>query len=77
MKEPTFDIFTGTSDKNAIWLDTVNGLSNARARMYELAAQIPGQYFIFSGRTHSIVARIETFEKPDSAEVKIAKAKSA
>ena len=63
MREPAFDIFAGTSDKNAHWLEAVEGLSNARAGMHEIAAQIPGQYFVFSVRDHSILAKTETFSK--------------
>ena len=61
MKEPTFDIFAGTSDKNAVWVEAVEGLSNARARMHEIAAVKPGAYFVFSAHDHSILARTETF----------------
>ena len=61
MKEPTFDIFEGTSDKNAVWVEAVEGLSNARARMHEVAAVKPGAYFVFSACDHTILARTETF----------------
>jgi hypothetical protein len=63
MKEPSFDIFSGRPDKNALWIETVEGLSNARARMHDLAAQKPGQYFVFSTGGHAIIAQIETFKK--------------
>jgi hypothetical protein len=72
MKEPSFDIFTGTSDKDAIWLEAVEGLSNARARMHEIAAQIPGQYFIFSPGDHQILARTETFKGQETPNAKTA-----
>jgi hypothetical protein len=60
MDEPTFDIFKGTTDKDAIWLDAVCGLSSARQRMEKIAADSPGQYFVFDPHTHSILARIDT-----------------
>jgi hypothetical protein len=60
MKEPAFDIFTGTSEKNGVWLESVDGLSNARARMHDIAARIPGHYFVFSVGSRSVVAQIET-----------------
>lgn len=66
MKQPEFGIFYGTSDKNGIWLETVQGLSSARERMGVIAATIPGQYFVFSAASHAILARIETFCKPES-----------
>jgi hypothetical protein len=59
MKESTFDIFRGTSDEDAVWLEAVEGLSAASERMEEIAAIIPGPYFIFSAASHSILARTE------------------
>ena len=45
--EPRFDIFSGQIDKNALWVETVEGLSNARERMEQIAAEKPGQVFHF------------------------------
>lgn len=56
-----FDIFSGQIDKNAMWIETVEGLSNARERMERIAAEKPGQYFVFSSLTHSVLAQVETF----------------
>ena len=50
MKEPTFDIFSRRSDNEAIWIQAVQGLSKARERMEQIAAQNPGKYFLFSPR---------------------------
>jgi hypothetical protein len=72
MREPMFDIFTGTSRKNAIWLDSVEGLSNARARMYDIAAQIPGEYFVCLIGSDAILAEVETFKNRDAAKAKTA-----
>ena len=72
MKEPTFDIFYGTSDKNAVWIEAVEGLSNARARMEEIAATHPGQYFVFSATSHSILVRTETFREAERSKEKSA-----
>lgn len=60
MSEPIFDIFQGSSDKDAIWLEAVPGLANARQRMEEIAKGAPGQYFVFAPQSHSILARIDT-----------------
>ena len=60
VKASVFDIFSGVADKNAVWVETVAGLSNARARMEAIAAQSPGQYFVFSRRNHTILAKTET-----------------
>ncbi|HWF38236.1 MAG TPA: hypothetical protein VG322_06945 [Candidatus Acidoferrales bacterium] len=59
--EPRFDIFSGHIDKNALWIETVEGLSNARERMEQIATEKPGQYFIFSPMSHAVLAQIETF----------------
>jgi hypothetical protein len=63
MPESTFDIFKGTTDKDAIWMEAVEGLALARERMKQLAKATPGQYFLFAQRTHSILARVDTGEK--------------
>lgn len=64
MKDPVFDIFSGTTDNDAVWLEAVAGLSSARDRMEEIAAQSPGQYFVFGQQDHSILARIDTRNSP-------------
>jgi hypothetical protein len=63
MKEPSFDIFAGDRDKNAVWIEAVAGLSNAREQMEQIAKEKPGKYFLFSSVGRSIVGRIETFRK--------------
>ena len=55
-----FDIFSGAADKDAVWIDAVSGLANARQRMEEIAAKSPGQYFVFSQESGSVVARKDT-----------------
>jgi hypothetical protein len=61
MKKETFDIFSGGPNTSPLWLECVEGFANAKARMEQIAAKHPGQYFLFSTRTHSRVAQIETF----------------
>ena len=56
--EPRFDIFSGTPDKDAVWVECVCGLSNARERMERIAAQKPGRYFLFSVLSHSVLVKI-------------------
>ena len=48
MPESTFDIFSGHLGEDALWLEAVEGLSNARERMQKIAEQTPGAYFVFS-----------------------------
>ena len=46
MEEPTFDILGETQAK---MLEPVVGLSTARQRMEQIAAEKPGRYFLFCG----------------------------
>jgi hypothetical protein len=68
MSKPTFDIFAGLPNQGPIWLEAVEGLSNARERMEQIAAEKPGPYFVFSGPQNSIIARTETLESRSSVE---------
>lgn len=46
---PTFDIFRWHYlDKDATWVEAVEGLGNARDRMKQIANDNPGAYFVFS-----------------------------
>jgi len=67
MQEPTFYILSGIPDKNPKWLESVSGLTNARKRMEELAAEIPGQYFIFNAWNGCVLVQVDTQAKPVSA----------
>jgi hypothetical protein len=62
---PKFDIFSGSVDKDAIWIEAVEGLGNAKDRMDELAAKSPGKYFVFCGFSHTVMAVTDT-RKEDS-----------
>jgi hypothetical protein len=46
-------------EKDAVWLETVEGLEAAQRRMEEIATRKPGVYFIFSSGDRSVVAKIE------------------
>jgi hypothetical protein len=63
MLEPTFDIFSGTPDKDALWLEAVSGLERARLRMHRIAAEKPGRYFLFRTQSQSVVASIDSTKK--------------
>jgi hypothetical protein len=58
-KEPTFDIFRGVPEKNAVWIDAAEGLLGARERMEQIARVEPGRYFVFSRLDHSVLAYVE------------------
>lgn len=68
MAEPLFDIFSGGLDRDPLWIETVEGLSNARERMQQIAAQNPGSYFLFSVQTQAVLAQIETSQKSEHPE---------
>jgi hypothetical protein len=59
-REPAYDIFSGFTNKDAVWIEAVASLSKARRRMEEIARKSPGRYFLFSQETHSVVERIDT-----------------
>ena len=59
-QEPRFDIFSGSPDNDAMWIEAVCGLAAARERMEELALQIPGRYFLFSIHSRTLLAKIDT-----------------
>jgi len=66
MAELLFDIFSGGLDRDPFWVETVEGLSNARERMQQIAARNPGRYFLYSVQSQAILAQIETFKKSES-----------
>lgn len=75
MKEPTFDIFSGESDKAPVWIEAVEGLSKARERLEQIAAKKPGKYFLFSLYSGSILLEIETFHKDPVSNHKVAQSR--
>lgn len=65
---PAFDIFAGTpGHANVLWICSVNGLTRAKERMDRIAAQKPGEYFIFFTDGHTVVAHVETSIKTTAA----------
>ena len=68
MKISQYDIFSGTVDRDAIWLEAVDGLGAAIAKMKEYDKQNPGQYFVFCSKTHTVMASAHTQLVHDKAE---------
>jgi hypothetical protein len=70
MKVPQYDIFSGRIDRDAIWLESVDGLAAAVDRMNHYARQSPGCYFVFCSSSHSVLASINTplFEDMENRE---------
>ncbi len=68
MDEGTFDIFSGAPEEHGLWVEAVEGLSNARERMGQIAAEEHGKYFLFSRSSQSILTRMNggsrVFERP-------------
>ncbi len=65
MKEAIFNLFSGTTSKDGVWLESVTSL-DAIERMVQIAAKRVGSYFVFSSQSHAILARIKTFTKRES-----------
>jgi hypothetical protein len=72
MSAPQYDIFRGSQDKGALWVEAVDGLGRANDRMKEHALQNPGPYFVFCYRTQAILASIDTSISLDVSERKSA-----
>jgi len=48
MSGPTFNVSSGTSERDALWLESGEGLSTARVRIEDIAAVRPSEYFLYS-----------------------------
>ena len=59
MGQTIFDIFRGTIDKDAVWIEVAEGLSSACQRMEQIASDSPGQYFVHDPKSRSVVAQID------------------
>jgi hypothetical protein len=47
----TVDIFRIQMDGEPVWLDSAVSLEEGRAKISELMASVPGEYFLFCQRT--------------------------
>jgi hypothetical protein len=50
-----FDIFKKLPDGHPLWVKAVDGLEEARAQLARLAANSPGEYFIYSVRNGCVI----------------------
>jgi hypothetical protein len=64
METDSFDLFAGAPDRDAAWLETVVGLEAAKERVNELAAENPGEYFVFHSRSHTVLVHLITGHNP-------------
>ena len=62
MKPQKYDIFSGRTKENAVWIDAIEGLEAASARMRALAVKQPGPYFVFSTGTNTILNSVDPAE---------------
>jgi hypothetical protein len=66
MYKQTFDLFSGSVDNQASWLESVRGLESALVRMRERAKYAPGHYFVYDSMTQTVMALIDTSETETS-----------
>jgi hypothetical protein len=58
MDRDSFDIFADSPDRDARWLATEIGLDQARRRAHQLAAANPDEYFVFHGRSQTVMLHL-------------------
>jgi hypothetical protein len=61
---PTFDIFHGSLNNGAIWIESADGLTSAVELMNECARKRPGAYFVFDLYHQKILASVDSSRKP-------------
>jgi hypothetical protein len=59
----TFEIFALKSNQTAVFLESASGLSTARERMDQIAANAAGRYLLVSSGSRIVIARTETFRQ--------------
>ena len=64
MDTDMFDLFAGPPDRDAAWLESVVGLEKAKNRVNELAAENPGEYFVFHSRSHTVLVHFINSQDP-------------
>jgi hypothetical protein len=65
MTVPQYDIFSGSGQNDALWLECIEGLDAATERMHEIAAKQPGMYFVLNLRDRLVVAKTDTSSSKD------------
>jgi hypothetical protein len=58
MPTAQFDILRRHEDGSFLWLETAENIEIAKARLEELRAQTPGNYFVFDQKSQQIVAKL-------------------
>ena len=57
----TYDIFRELPDSSPIWIESVQGLENAKVRLSNLIKSRPGDYFVYDPEAAKIVATAMAF----------------
>ncbi|MGB7753643.1 MAG: hypothetical protein WCF88_18975 [Candidatus Acidiferrales bacterium] len=52
----SYDIFRDLEESGPIWIEAVHGLESAKARVAELLATRPGNYFIYDPLAAKVIA---------------------
>ena len=52
-----FDIFKRLPDGKPLWIESIEGLAQARRRFAELTSTKPGEYFIYSEQRGEVIER--------------------
>jgi hypothetical protein len=68
MKLMVYDIFSGLPSEEPLWLQSVEGLEAACARMRERADAAPGHYFVFCSQTQKVLASADTSHRKKAVE---------
>jgi hypothetical protein len=66
MSSAPFDILRRHQDGSLIWLESASELDTARARLQQLSAGVPGEYFVFDQKSQQIVAKVSSGGAPDA-----------
>ncbi len=65
MSGTTYDLFKGSSQENAMWIEALEGLEAARERMNRLAANHSSDYFLF--HSGNVIASVKGSKAPSQA----------
>jgi hypothetical protein len=75
MNSPTFDVFRGSLEYGALWIESIEGLGAATQRMFQLSVLRPGTYFVFDCENHKVVASTDTSPTPKGKPLKCLESK--
>jgi hypothetical protein len=71
---PTFDVFRGHyQEADPVWIESVQGLGEARERMKQIATETLGAYFVFSVGDQLVLDIMDTERELKRANLRAAK----